>query len=360
MLSRLAPRGAATIRMAVAPAVARTGVASFSSLTGRVQARLLNINRSYSVSAFRLVSAATSSAPATTSSPSDVHRPRSIVLTASGPDRAGIVAELARAVTQHNGNVEESRMTILGNDFALLLRITVPKDVTPDMLQKEVQTTFPEYMVSARDTSSAPPNFTHPVRIFSVTVEGPDQPGIVAVLSKLFVEHKASVRDLDTDSSSAPFAGYKIFSLKAIIAMPTTADFPSFEESLHKFEDTYGFDVDINEGMNEEMEEEFGQEGPEGEGEEYGEEQEQQDLLARRPLMGRGPAGSGGMPPPPMPGARRPPGSMPSAAAAGAGPSPFGPRGPTARPPPLTAPSAPRGPMAPPRGPSAGRGPSRR
>jgi len=116
---------------------------------------------------------------------------------------------VANALQSAGANVEESRMTILGNDFAILLRVTTPDTQTPAALLELMQKSFPDFVVSSRNTTTHP-IFTSPVRIFSVAVEGPDQPGIVSVLSKLFVQHKGSIRDLDTDTSNAPFAGYKV------------------------------------------------------------------------------------------------------------------------------------------------------
>src|SRR4051812_23996800 len=52
-------------------------------------------------------------------------RNHSVVITASGPDRPGIVHDLTKLLTTAGANVEESRMSILGNDFAILLRVTV-------------------------------------------------------------------------------------------------------------------------------------------------------------------------------------------------------------------------------------------
>lgn len=115
-------------------------------------------------------------------------------------------------------------MTILGNDFAIILRVTVPETQTADKIAELVRGAFPEFVVSARATTTHP-IFTSPVRIFSVAVEGPDQPGIVQILTKMFLDHKGSVRDLDTDTSSAPFAGYKIFSLKSVVALPINVSY---------------------------------------------------------------------------------------------------------------------------------------
>ena len=43
------------------------------------------------------------------------------ILSAIGQDRPGLVAELAQLVFDSDANLEDSRMTILGSDFAVIL-----------------------------------------------------------------------------------------------------------------------------------------------------------------------------------------------------------------------------------------------
>jgi hypothetical protein len=45
---------------------------------------------------------------------------RSLVITASGRDRLGVVNDLAKALEASHGNIEESRMTVLGDDFSMV------------------------------------------------------------------------------------------------------------------------------------------------------------------------------------------------------------------------------------------------
>jgi glycine cleavage system transcriptional repressor len=46
-------------------------------------------------------------------------------MTASGPDRPGIVSRLSKRVLELGGNVEESRMARLAGDFSILMLVTV-------------------------------------------------------------------------------------------------------------------------------------------------------------------------------------------------------------------------------------------
>jgi glycine cleavage system transcriptional repressor len=168
------------------------------------------------------------------------------VITLAGPDRVGIVADLSQAMTKIGANIEESRMTILGADFAILLRITIGANITAGMVQAQLQKIFHNFLVTARSTNMIH-SISTPVRIRNILLEGPDQPSIVSKLTSLFVKHNISVRDLDTDTSSAAFAGYKIFTLKTVVAIPTSVDIDRFYEDLTEFENNNGVEIEVSE-----------------------------------------------------------------------------------------------------------------
>ena len=47
-----------------------------------------------------------------------------IVLSAIGSDRTGIVQDITEVILNCGGNIEESRMTTLGNEFAMLMLVS--------------------------------------------------------------------------------------------------------------------------------------------------------------------------------------------------------------------------------------------
>jgi predicted amino acid-binding ACT domain protein len=59
---------------------------------------------------------------------------RWFVLTAIGRDRPGLVAELARLVYDSDANLDDSRMTILGTDFAVILLCSGAREDCGDRL----------------------------------------------------------------------------------------------------------------------------------------------------------------------------------------------------------------------------------
>lgn len=137
-------------------------------------------------------------------------------------------------------------MAILGSEFALIARVTVPNTISADQFAQRVKAVFPEFLVNGR---SLPPQHhtvsPGPVRIRSITLEGPDGPGIAHSLSEILLRHKCSVRDLDTDSFSAAFAGFKIFSLQCVVAIPGDAELELLYKDLESFEEKFGLQVTV-------------------------------------------------------------------------------------------------------------------
>src|SRR5690606_6532503 len=70
-------------------------------------------------------------------------RPNFIVMTAVGPDKKGLVNAIAREIHEAGANLEDSRMAILGGEFALLLLVAGPRPAlerlcraTPELEQR--------------------------------------------------------------------------------------------------------------------------------------------------------------------------------------------------------------------------------
>jgi glycine cleavage system regulatory protein len=49
-----------------------------------------------------------------------------VVITACGPDKVGFTASIANVISGNEANVEESKMTRLGDSFSMMLLVNVP------------------------------------------------------------------------------------------------------------------------------------------------------------------------------------------------------------------------------------------
>lgn len=165
---------------------------------------------------------------------------------------------MSDVISSVNGNIEESRMTILGDDFAIIILLSVPSDMQPQQVKQQLEQQFgSNFVVGARFTegSSRRLGFNGPVRVLQLAAEGPDQPNVLNRLTHLLRKFNVSIRDLDTDTASAPFAGYKNFLVKTIIAVPTKVDLDGFSNELQALGDDLGFDISLADPQREDEEE---------------------------------------------------------------------------------------------------------
>lgn len=123
-----------------------------------------------------------------------------LAVTAIGADRPGIVAAVAAVLREHGGNVEDSAMTILGGQFAMMLLVATETD--PDTLHAALESAGAEMgltitlaAVGAGHDSPAP---THVLSVY-----GSDKPGILAGVSHTLAHAGANITDLETRLLSA-------------------------------------------------------------------------------------------------------------------------------------------------------------
>jgi glycine cleavage system transcriptional repressor len=145
-----------------------------------------------------------------------------VALSAIGSDRPGIVAALARAFFETGCNLENSSMTLLKGDFAVLLLISMPENITVNELNRKVQKvadtmglTFSIRELSERETSESPvPTLPH-----TLVVYGVDHPGIVYRVAQALAERSINITDLRTHVTQAQ--GTPLYSLIMEVEIPT-------------------------------------------------------------------------------------------------------------------------------------------
>lgn len=118
-----------------------------------------------------------------------------LAVTAIGADRPGIIARVTGVLLEHGGNLEDSSMTILGGQFAIML--LVRSDSPAAALEQALTDATDDLglVVSVREVG---PGADSPAPTHMVSVYGADRPGIVHGVALALAEHDVNVTDLTT------------------------------------------------------------------------------------------------------------------------------------------------------------------
>lgn len=163
-------------------------------------------------------------------------------ITAVGVDRPGIVAAVTKLLYEAGGNIEDSRMAILGGHFAVVLIAALPDDADLAALEgalREATAGF-DLIVSARPVAEAPPEHAEGTP-YTFRVYGGDRPGIVAGMSAVLAEHRVNIRDLATHLAGDP----PVYVMILDVVYPSGADAASIESALKARASSLGVDISI-------------------------------------------------------------------------------------------------------------------
>jgi glycine cleavage system transcriptional repressor len=130
------------------------------------------------------------------------------ILSAIGRDRPGLVADLAQLIFDCDANLEDSRMTILGSEFAVILLCSSTAANAADRLgagakrlerDQGLTILMRELAEGPRPALPAPGTVLH-----RLTVAGEDRAGIVASVCRALAERSVNIADLTTRSLPGP------------------------------------------------------------------------------------------------------------------------------------------------------------
>jgi glycine cleavage system transcriptional repressor len=144
-----------------------------------------------------------------------------LVLSAIGPDRPGLVAELTEYLTSRGANVEDSRMAVLGGDFGILVLVSGgPEPIAAVERDHEAFSDQTGLSVMLRRTKSPADHRRAAVIPCLVTAEAIDQEGIVRAVSRALHQVGVNIVSLETTAFPAPVTGSPLFRLEARIDVP--------------------------------------------------------------------------------------------------------------------------------------------
>ncbi|HEU0219569.1 MAG TPA: glycine cleavage system protein R [Gallionella sp.] len=141
-----------------------------------------------------------------------------LVITASGEDKVGLVDRLSSKIAESGCNIEESRMAVLGGQFALIMLLSGPwhalskLDGQMGALGDQLGLTIIHKRTQKRERAQ-------PVVPYTVEVVAMDHPGIVRNLAAFFSRNGINIEELQTDTYPAPHTGTTMFSVSMTVGI---------------------------------------------------------------------------------------------------------------------------------------------
>jgi glycine cleavage system regulatory protein/folate-dependent phosphoribosylglycinamide formyltransferase PurN len=141
----------------------------------------------------------------------------SIVLTIMGPDRPGIVSQVADRAQRFGANWTDSFMANLGGEFAGIVQLQVARAQKEALNQAllELQSTGLRIVTAQRDMAA-----TAPRRGVSVELVGADRPGIVSELASALAARQISIEHLVTECVTEDTGAQPRFKVRAQLQVP--------------------------------------------------------------------------------------------------------------------------------------------
>ena len=168
-----------------------------------------------------------------------------IMVTAIGEDRPGIVAKLTEVVAKHGGNLEASRMALLGGEFAAISLVTVPNE-NCDALEKALNALKDEGMtIFCKKTKPVPTERFAGYAFYKIALTGADHEGIVHSISAHLRDLNINFQSVETDITHAPDTGTPLFTMHASIAVPPSITYDELSRDLARLADEAAVDIDL-------------------------------------------------------------------------------------------------------------------
>jgi glycine cleavage system transcriptional repressor len=172
--------------------------------------------------------------------------PTFLVLSAIGPDRPGLVAELTDFLTDRGTNVEDSRMAVLGGDFGILVLLSGDPDrVAAVERDHEALSEKTGLSLMLRRTKSPEEHRRAEVIPCLVTAEAIDQEGIVRAVARALHGASVNIVSLETTAFDAPVTGSPLFRLEARVDVPRAVGVARVRRAMEDVATSENLDVHV-------------------------------------------------------------------------------------------------------------------
>lgn len=177
---------------------------------------------------------------------------KKFLLTAFCKDRPGVVAAISQVVYENGCNLEDSAMTSLADEFAMILLVAPLSgnnfQELEDRLVQECRRLEREQGITAF-IRSVEPGTERPagdLGLKKITVEGLDQAGIVYKVSRFMADQNINIATLNTQMVPSPESGAALYHMELTVQIPNNLNLDDVETGLATIGDELNVDITID------------------------------------------------------------------------------------------------------------------
>ncbi len=168
-----------------------------------------------------------------------------LLVSAIGEDHPGIVARLTEIFCQHGANLEESRMALLGGEFAAVVLISVPEENIVALNSALAKLKNESITVSTKATQSIGPEKYRGYVPCQLTISGADHEGIVRTVASYLRDNFINIQSMESSIIHAPITGTPLFCMSAIVQVPPAVPLSELKKSLWAIADKESVEIEI-------------------------------------------------------------------------------------------------------------------
>lgn len=173
---------------------------------------------------------------------------RYYALSAIGKDRPGIVADVSGLIYECGGNLEDSSMTRLGEQFALLILLSGSGEefqyrLSTGCKRLEWDKHLSIFLTPVEDFEGKAE--ARKMELYELSTTGLDRMGIVYRASRLLADEGINIADMHTRATPSPESGTPIFTMRILLEVPANVSPKDLLEKLNRLGEEMAIDISL-------------------------------------------------------------------------------------------------------------------
>jgi glycine cleavage system transcriptional repressor len=172
---------------------------------------------------------------------------KKFIMTAFSKDRPGIVADVTEVIYENGCNLEDSTMTRMLDEFAIIFLFAGKGDRLQDQLFSACRRLEREKGITAFIRAAEAKVREEQITYFTKTihVEGIDQAGIVFKISRFLADENINIENLTSQRVNSPESGTAIYFMEIKVQVPEKISLAHLEKGLSRVGEELNLEITV-------------------------------------------------------------------------------------------------------------------